>query len=552
LALAGASLISAFKILPDDAPVAFLPGAKRRGTGSGRRYAAYQGCTKVGQLRTSAQRAWLYRDLIYDVRLGYLRIAGLTADAISPISAARSAGDMGDAIDDPNGRSGQPIQGELDDGTLCPTIPHLHDGELDDGTLCPTIPHHTGELDDGTLLEALCPTIPHLHNGELDDGTLLEALCPTIPHLHNGELDDGTLLEALCPTIPHLHNGELDDGTPYHLGPPVPANDSDEGDPGPLRQPVEAELLVQTGQTEFDDAQLMIQAQGATLTQHVVSAGHEAAGLETAEEYLNAAEESANQSFNNALQESENGTKVLREQAAAIRVLMNARKALESQYILTPQGQAIWHGLYVRLGIIHAYAQPERDTRMPSSNPARAKLPYHDQHYERVNEALEDVNSIIGHLRDLHDANEARRMVPSYASTSAQLRTVSCAAAAMRDAINQLADRRLTYLRRAHRAHMPHGAQGLHRLREHTVGATAGAAEGFSRLADPRALRVLVGPSSHHGGWALATMDIRETCYNLGGMVGLALPHHGFETNNGGRPQGTMDVHGAYYFGRLN
>jgi hypothetical protein len=334
-----------------------------------------------------------------------------------------------------------------------------------------------------------------------------------------------------------------------HLGPPEPADDSDEGDPGPLRQLVEAELLVQTRQAEFDDAQLMIHAQGATLTQHVVSAGHEAAGLETAEKQLNAAEENANKSFNNALQEAENGTKMLREQAAAFRVLMNATETLESQYIRTEQGQAIWHGLYVRFGIINAHALSERGANMPSPNPARANLPYHDQYYERVNELLGDVNDIIGHLKDLYDANEVHRMVPSYASKSAQLRAISCAAASMRDAIDQLADCRLT-MGRAHRAHMLHGAQGLHRLREQAAGANEEAAAEFSRVADPWALRVLVGPSSHGGGWALATMDIRGTHYNLGDAVGLAPPRHGFErANNGRQTLGTTDVHGAYYYG---
>jgi hypothetical protein len=86
-ALAGRDLIRAFKDLPNDAQLSFLPNAKRQGTASGQRYAAYQGCTTAGQLRAVAERIWLTRDIISDFRLGYLRIAGLTTDPFGPTQA---------------------------------------------------------------------------------------------------------------------------------------------------------------------------------------------------------------------------------------------------------------------------------------------------------------------------------------------------------------------------------------------------------------------------------------------------------------------------------
>jgi hypothetical protein len=45
---------------------------------------------------------------------------------------------------------------------------------------------------------------------------------------------------------------------------------------------------------------------------------------------------------------------------------------------------------------------------------------------------------------------------------------------------------------------------------------------------DPRAMRVLVGPSAHGGGWAVATMDVSGAFYNLEAVVCPQRLHDGF------------------------
>jgi hypothetical protein len=84
--------------------------------------------------------------------------------------------------------------------------------------------------------------------------------------------------------------------------------------------------------------------------------------------------------------------------------------------------------------------------------------PYDDQQWTNIDRLSRETNDIIRSLRASYDANEAHRMRLSYPATAIPLHEELWAAAAMRDSIDRLADQRLIYLRRAHRAHMLRGA----------------------------------------------------------------------------------------------
>jgi hypothetical protein len=106
-----------------------------------------------------------------------------------------------------------------------------------------------------------------------------------------------------------------------------------------------------------------------------------------------------------------------------------------------------------------------------------------------------------------YESNEANRRSLSYAATARPLRELLLAAAKIRDTIDHLVYRRLTYLCRAHSAMMVRGAQilRLHRMRTIPVEAAASAVpaageEDVSPIVDPRSLRVLVGRATHNGG----------------------------------------------------
>jgi hypothetical protein len=281
----------------------------------------------------------------------------------------------------------------------------------------------------------------------------------------------------------------------------------------------------------------MVRSQTDNLVRYVGDAGYAAAELEAAADRLRATEDAAAAATRDALQESVIAVGILRQQREALRTNAAAMLSCDQQYEQTPEGRAIQQGRRTLRTLTTAARLPETESvDVPCPIPSQQHWLWNDQQWKEISQLARQTNDMIGSMRADYDANETDPDSATYAATARPLREVLHAAATIRDAIDHLADLRLTYLRRAHSAHLVRHVRGQRLLRTRVSlednTASGGGPEEISQFLDPQALRVLVGPSAHGGGWAVATMDISGAFYNLEAVVCPLHLHDGFLNPN--------------------